>query len=140
MKNRKQEDIIAEKIVKYYDYFEENSITTISKKCAKYIVNEYFEDICSNNFEIPSSEVIEEWVLEEVKHQFDEKVVEIIENTCPSMTEDEIDEQITKLEKMYERENKKQISAAANLASKELKSRIKSLQKDLIELRKKYVN
>ncbi|MBF0120622.1 MAG: hypothetical protein HQK79_17480 [Desulfobacterales bacterium] len=140
MKNRKQEDIIAEKIIKYYDYFEENSITTISKKCAKYIINEYFEDICSNNFEMPSSEIVEEWVLEEVKHQFDEKVVEIIENTCPSMTEDEIDEQITKLEKMYERENKKQISAAANLAIKELKSRIKSLQKDLIELRKKHVN
>ena len=134
----KVEDVIAQKIVRYYGYLEENYLKSIAKKSAKLVIGEYFGDICADMFEILSPEEMEEWVLEELNQDFDEKVVGAVERFYPDLSGNELDEKLMQLEKMYIREHQEQLKAATKVAIKELRTRVRALRKDVNLLRRKY--
>ncbi len=83
VKNETSEDMLANKIVRYYGYFGEYSLKNIAKTCAKLIISEHYRDLCFDTFQFPNQEEMEKWVLEEMKQHFDEKVVPLIEQTLP---------------------------------------------------------
>ena len=132
--------ILSEKIVRYYGYFEENSLKSIAKTCAKLIINEYFNEICSGYFNIPTLEEVKEWVLDEINQDFDEKIMEAIDNTYPDMSDEEINTEIARLEKIYVKEHEEQLTATSKAAIKELHNRVKALQKEIEVLKKKYTS
>lgn len=132
------ENALANKIVMYYGYFEEHSLKGIAKTCAKLIISEHYRDICFDSFEFPSHEEMKSWVLEEMKQNFDEKVVPLIEQTYPQLSEAELDNEITRFEKRYEKEHVQQLESTARAALKELRTRVRGLQKELKELKRKY--
>ncbi len=134
----KVEDVIAQKIVRYYGYFEENFLKLIAKKSAKLVIGEYFGDICADMFEIFSPEEMEEWVVEELNRDFDEKVVGAVERFYPDLSGNELDEKMIQLEKMYIREHQEQLKATTKMAIKELRTRVKALRKDVNLLKRKY--
>jgi hypothetical protein len=134
----KVEDVIAQKIVRYYGYFEENFLKSIAKKSAKLVLGEYFGDICADMFEILSPEEMEEWVLEELNRDFDEKVVGAVERFYPDLSGNDLDQKLIQLEKMYVREHQEQLKATTKVAIKELRTRVIALRKDVNLLRRKY--
>ncbi|MDM8552497.1 hypothetical protein QUF72_20590 [Desulfobacterales bacterium HSG2] len=132
------ENVLANKIVMYYGYFEEHSLKGIAKTCAKLIISEHYRDLCFDNFEFPSHEEMKSWVLEEMKQNFDEKVVPLVEQAYPHLSEAELDNEIARLEKKYEKEHGERLESTARAALKELRVRVRGLQKELKELRRKY--
>lgn len=132
------EDELAKKIVTYYGYFGEHSLKRIAKTCAKLIISEHCRELCFDDFEFPSHGEIKSWVLEEMKQNFEEKVMPIIEQTYPRLSEAELDEEISRLEKKYEKEHKEQLESTTRAAIKELQIRVRGLQKEFKELKRKY--
>jgi len=132
------EDILGSKIVRYYGYFGEYSLKGIAKTCAKLFISEHYRDLCFDNFEFPSEEEMKEWVLEEMKRNFDEKVVPLVEQTYPDLSERELDKEVERLEKKYEKEHSEQLISTTRAALKELRIRVRGLQKELKVLKRKY--
>lgn len=136
--DRKLNDNIEDKIVTYFGYFEEHSLMTIAKTCAKLYISEHFKSICQDTFKFPTFEEMKELVIEEMKHDFDDKVIPVIEQACPDLTDDEIEAKVAELEKMYQNEHDEQVTSTVNAALKELKLRVRMLQKELKTLKRKY--
>jgi hypothetical protein len=132
------EGISGDQIVQYFAYFEESSLKGIAKKCSRLMINENFGAICSGEYAEPSFEEMEELVLEELSGIFDEKVAAAIAKTCPHLNEEQADSELIRLEKLYRKEHEEQIQAATHAAIKDLKTRIKNLQKEVKTLRRKY--
>lgn len=131
-------DALADKIIKYYGYFEEYSLKSIAKTCVKLIISEYYKDLCYDNFRFPTFDEMREWVLDEMKQNFEEKVVSLIEKTYPDLDEDEFDAKMTQLENIYEREHEEQLASMTRAALKELRIRVRALQKELAAVKRKY--
>lgn len=138
MNQKKTDNGITEKIVTYFGYFEEYSLRSIAKTCARLIISEYFTEICNNTFEIPAYDEVRKWVVEEMKQDFDEKVMPLIEQTYPDFTDEELDREAQRLEKEYEKEHQEQVESTTKAAYKELRILVKSLQKELKTLKRKY--
>ncbi|OQX05400.1 MAG: hypothetical protein BWK80_52245 [Desulfobacteraceae bacterium IS3] len=138
VKEESPEEVLANKIVTYYGYFGEYSLKGIAKTCAKLIISERYRDLCFENFDFPTQEEMKDWVLEEMKQNFDEKVVPLIEQTYPDMSEDDIEAEVAKLEKKYEKEHEEQLMSTTKAALKELRIRVRALQKELNALKRKY--
>ncbi|GEM_PF-1929657 len=138
VKEESPEEVLANKIVTYYGYFGEYSLKGIAKTCAKLIISERYRDLCFENFDFPTQEEMKDWVLEEMKQNFDEKVVPLIEQTYPNMSEDDIEAEVAKLEKKYEKEHEEQLMSTTKAALKELRIRVRALQKELNALKRKY--
>lgn len=138
VKEESAEEVLANKIVTYYGYFGEYSLKGIAKTCAKLIISERYRDLCFDNFDFPTQEEMKEWVLEEMKQNFDEKVVPLIEQTYPDMSEDDIEAEVSELEKKYEKEHEEQLMSTTKAALKELRIRVRALQKELNALKRKY--
>ncbi len=132
------QDALADKIVRYYGYFEEYSLKSIAKTCVKMIISEYYKDLCYDNFTFLTFDEMREWVLEEMKQNFEEKVVSLIEQTYPDLDEDEFDAKVTQLEKIYEKGHEEQLTSTTKAALKELRIRVRALQKELTVLKRKY--
>jgi hypothetical protein len=132
------EDILGNQIVQYFAYFEESSLKGIAKKCSRMIINENFGVICSEDYTEPSLEEMEELVLEELRGIFDGRVAAAIAKTCPHLTDEQADAELIRLEKRYRKEHEEQIRATTHAAIKDLKTRIKNLQKEVKALRRKY--
>lgn len=131
-------DALSDKIVKYYGYFEEYSLKSVAKRCVRLIIGEYFKDLCYDNFKFLTFEEMREWVLEEMKQNFEEKVVPLIEQTYPDLDEDEFDAKVSQLEKLYEKEHEEQLESTTKAALKELRIRVRALQKEMAVLKRKY--
>ena len=131
-------DALSDKIVKYYGYFEEYSLKSVAKRCVRLIIGEYFKDLCYDNFKFLTFEEMREWVLEEMKQNFEEKVVPLIEQTYPDLDEDEFDAKVSQLEKLYEKEHEEQLESTTKAALKELRIRVRALQKEMASLKRKY--
>ncbi len=129
---------VSDKIVTYYGYFEEYSLKNVAKRCVRLIISEYYKDLCYDSFKLPSHEDMKTWILEEMKQSFDEKIMPLIEQTNPDLSDDEIDDEIKKLEILYEKEHKEQLDSAIAAGLKELRIRVKGLQKELKALKRKY--
>ncbi|MGD9973316.1 MAG: hypothetical protein AB7S77_09670 [Desulfatirhabdiaceae bacterium] len=127
-----------DKISQYYGYFEENSLKGIAKKCTRLLINENFGLICGNEFIEPNYDEMEFLVLDILRKNFEEKVGNAIEQALPHLTEADIDSELDRLEKLYRREYQEQIRTTTNAALKELKTRIKNLQKEVKALKRKY--
>jgi len=132
------EEVLSGKIVTYYGYLGEYSLKGIAKTCAKLVISDCYRDLCFDNFEFPSEDEMRELVLEEMRQHFDEKVVPLIEQTYPDFTDEELDAEIGRLEKRYEKEHKEQLSSTVYTAMKELRLRVRGLQKELKSLKRKY--
>ena len=132
------EGILDNQIVQYFAYFEESSLKGIAKKCSRLMINENFGVICSEDYFEPSFEEMEELVLEELRGIFDEKVAGAIAQTCPHLSDEQADAELVRLEKLYRKEHEEQIRAATHAAVKDLKTRVKNLQKEVKTLRRKY--
>ncbi len=131
-------DALREKIVTYFGYVEEQFLKGISKTCAKMIIEDQFNEICSNRFEMPAFKEMETVVFEELKRNFDKKVIHIVEQTYPDMSDDELDHEIEKLEERYYHDHEAQINAAVAAALKELKQRVDGLKKEINAIKRKY--
>ncbi|MBF0224517.1 MAG: hypothetical protein HQK76_03595 [Desulfobacterales bacterium] len=138
IKDPTEEEIIAEKIITASGYFEENSYRNIAKTCAKLMVSEKFDAICAGIFKLPPIEEMEQLVLEEISRSFEERVLATIEQLFPNLTDEEVNEQMNKLEKMYAQEQADQKTASAKAAIKEVKIRVIGLQKEIKALKQKY--
>lgn len=132
------DDMLASKIVQYFGYFEEYSLKKIAKTCVKLIISEYYKALCYGSFQFPSHDEMKAWVLEEMKQSFDEKVIPLIEQTYPDLSEEEFEEKVNLLEKMYQKEHEEQLNSTTNAALKELRFKVKALQKELAALKRKY--
>lgn len=132
------EGILGDQIVQYFAFFEESSLKGIAKKCSRLMINENFGVICSEDYADPSFEEMQELVLEELRGNFDEKVAAAIAQTCPHLSDDQADAELIRLEKLYRKEHGEQIRAATHAAIKDLKARVKNLQKEVKTLRRKY--
>ncbi len=134
-----EDDVLTEKIVTYYGYFNEKYLKKISRTCATLFIREYFEEICSNNFVMPSEAQMQDCVLDEMARNFDDKVVGAIELAYPDLDEEELEEMLIRVEKMYQKDHQEQLRATSRACIKELGILIKSLKKDLQELKEKYI-
>jgi hypothetical protein len=130
--------IWGNQIVQYFAYFEESSLKGIAKKCSRMIINDNFGVICSEDYAEPSFEEMEELILEELCGNFDKKVAAAIAQTCPHLTDEQADAELIRLEKLYRKEHGEQIRATTLAAIKDLKARIKNLQKEVKALKRKY--
>ncbi len=129
---------IREKIIRYYGYLEENTMKQMALKCSKMTFNEHFEIICSGKHEEPTYKEMEDFMLEEIWDDFDEKVAEVIQRVFPYLSEDEVDLELLELEKSYKDMHAEQIETATRMALKDFRSRVNGLRKDLQALRRKY--
>ena len=132
------EGILGNQIVQFFSYFEESSLKGIAKKCSRLMINENFGPICSEEFSDPSFEEMLELVLEELRGNFDEKVAAAIARTYPHLSDEQADAELIRLEKLYRKEHEEQIRATTHAAIKDLKAQVKSLQKDIRALKRKY--
>ncbi len=132
------EDLPGNLIVQYFAYFEESLLKGIAQKCSRLMVNENFGLICSQEYAEPSFAEMEELVLEELRGNFDAKVAAAISRTCPHLDDEQADSELIRLEKLYRKEHGEQIQAATHAAIKDLKTRVKNLQKEVKLLRRKY--
>lgn len=136
--SKAREGIITEQIVSYFGYFEETSLKQIATRCVKMVISDCFSDLCADNFQLPSFEEMSNRVLDEMRQHFDEKVVPLIEETYPEWTDEELETEIDRLEKMYQKEYQEQLDSITNAALKDLRIRTKAIQKDLKAVKRKY--
>ncbi|MCP4109802.1 MAG: hypothetical protein GY749_30510 [Desulfobacteraceae bacterium] len=139
LKRKTPEELLADKIVMHYSCFEDDTLKKTAERCAKLIISEHYKDLCYDNFKIPSYEEMKEWVLEDMRHSFDEKVMPLIEQAYPDMDDEELDAEISKLEAIYETQHEEKLESTTRAALKELKIKVRKLQKELKELKRKYV-
>lgn len=137
-KDKPPESALEDKIVTYFGYFEEYSLKSTAKKVVKLIISEYYRELCYGTFEMLSYEEVEEWVLEEIKDHFEEKVLPLIEETCPDLDDEQLDAMIERLEEKYQQEHRIQLESTTKEALKELKIRVKALLKELATIKRKY--
>jgi len=136
--SKAREGIITEQIVSYFGYFEETSLKQIATKCVKMVISDAFKDLCADSFQLPSFDEMSKWVLEEMRQHFDEKVVPLIEETYPEWSDEELETEIERLEKIYLKEYQEQLDSITKAALKELRIRTKAIQKDLKAVKRKY--
>ncbi len=139
LKRKTPEELLADKIVIDYSYFEEYTLKKIAERCVKLVISEHYKDLCYDNFNIPSYEEMRELILEEMKQNFDEKVMPLIEKAYPDKNDEELDAEISRIETIYEKQHEEKLESTTRAALKELKIKVRKLQKELKELKRKYV-
>jgi disulfide oxidoreductase YuzD len=112
----------------------------VTRTCVNLIVSEYFDIICSQKFKVPPVDDIREWVVEEWNRRVDDQLAEAVEKEYPDLSEEELDEKVSMIERLYQKEYEHRVDAATRAVFRELKSRVLSLQKDVIDLKKKYTS
>lgn len=126
------------KIIEYYGYFEEYTLKNLAKKCATLVISDNYNYICQENFSLPSHDEMKKMVMDEMKQSFDEQIVPLVEKNYPHLDDDELDDKISELEDLYEKEHEELVTSTAVAAIKELKMRVLGLSKELKALKRKY--
>jgi hypothetical protein len=138
--NMEKDESLTEKILGDCGHLTESNLKTIARTCAKITVSENFEKICCDRFQIPPESELEDLVVEEMKRVFDENVIEVIERDHPDWSEEKIDAELDRLEKLFATEHEEQKVAITQTTVKELQKRVKALQEELEILKRKYSN
>jgi len=105
---------------KCFGGLEIEDLNAIAHHCAKLIVKESSEKIVSGDFEIPSRNDIEQMVNKEFKWNFNEdKVVADIKHNYPTWSDEQVYDEVDKLEDMYEDERSIKIESIIKATVKE---------------------
>jgi len=132
------EEEVSREILNYYNNFENYSLGDIAKACAKILISNKYHYICFDNFQMPQYEEIRNLVFDEIRKNFDERIILAIDKMHPNLTDNELNNYISKSEKLYEKEHKEQIESVVLAVEREIKTRVKGLQRELKLLKRKY--
>jgi len=101
---------------------------------AKQIVKESFSDILTGEFQVPSQDQIESYLLENIDHEFSEyQVKKKIQRSHLQWSEDRINDELEKQKRRYEKEFRNNLKVAAQEAVNEIENLVGSL-KDAIKV------
>lgn len=132
------DDVLVDSIVTYSGHFEEHSLKRVANRCVRSVIGDQFQELCGEAFVFPTNEQMREWVVEEMKQYFEDQLMPIIESRHPELTEEELDAHLDKFYQAYETEYAEQIDSTTQAAVKELRIRVKAVQKELIAVKRKY--
>ncbi len=125
-------------MISYYGYFEEYSSKRIAQKSVKLFIADHFEALCAGSFTLPSFEEMAERVAEEMSGHFEEKVIPMIEKSCPGISEEDLDAEAKEIEMTFIKKHEALLISTTHAALKELKLRSGALEKELRNLKRKY--
>jgi uncharacterized membrane protein YheB (UPF0754 family) len=132
------DDVLLDSIVAYSGHFEEHSLKRIATRCVRSVIGERFQELCGETFDMPSRERMREWVVDEMKQYFEDQLIPIIERRHPDATEEELDDAIEGFYQVFEKEYAEQIDSTTHAAMRELRVRVKAVQKELAAVKRKY--
>lgn len=132
------DDVLVDSIVAYSGHFEEHSLKRIANRCVRSVIGDQFQELCGETFDMPSWERMREWVVEEMKQYFEDQLIPIIERRYPDATDEELDDYIDQFYRAFETEYAEQIDSTTHAAIKELRVRVKAVQKELSAIKRKY--
>jgi uncharacterized membrane protein YheB (UPF0754 family) len=132
------DDVLVDSIVTYSGHFEEHSLKRIANRCVRSVIGERFQDLCGEAFSIPSQDQMRDLVVEEMKQYFEDQLVPIIERRHPDLSDEKLDAVIEQFYRQFEAEYTEQIDSTTNAAIRELRVRIKAVQKELAAVKRKY--
>ncbi len=132
------DDVLVDSIVAYSGHFEEHSLKRIANRCVRSVIGDRFQELCGGTFDMPPKERMREWVVEEMKQYFEDQLVPIIERRYPDATDEELDDYIDQFYRAFETEYAEQIDSTTHAAIKELRVRVKAVQKELSAIKRKY--
>lgn len=135
---RRIDDVLVDSIVTYSGHFEEHSLKRIANRCVRTLIGDRFGDLCDETFAIPSPEQMREWVVDEMKQYFEDRIMPIIERRHPELTDEEVDIHLDRFYQAFETEYAEQIDSTTHDAIKELRIRVKAVQKELLAVKRKY--
>ncbi len=135
---RRIDDVLVDSIVTYSGHFEEHSLKRIATRCVRTVIGDRFGELCDETFVIPSPEQMREWVVDEMKQYFEDQIMPIIERRHPDLTEAELDIYLDRFYRAFESEYGEQIDSTTHAAIKELRVRVKAVQKELMAVKRKY--
>ena len=135
---RRIDDVLVDSIVTYSGHFEEHSLKRIANRCVRTLIGDRFGDLCDETFAIPSPEQMREWVVDEMKQYFEDQIMPIIERRHPDLTDEEVDIHLDRFYQAFETEYAEQIDSTTHAAIKELRVRVKAVQKELTAVKRKY--
>ncbi len=103
------------------------------KKCAQQIVKESFADILIGEFQAPSQDQMESYLLENIDHEFNEyQAKKKIQRSHLKWSEDRINDELEKQKRRYEKEFRNNLRVAVQDAVNEVENLVGSL-KDAIK-------
>ncbi len=132
------DDVLVDSIVAYSGHFEEHSLKRIANRCVRSVIGEGFQDLCGETFHIPPQNQMREWVVEEMKQYFEDQLMPIIERRHPDLAEEELDVYLDRFYRAFETEYAEQIDSTTHAAVRELRVRVKAIQKELAAIKRKY--
>jgi len=104
------------------------------RKCAQQIVKESFADILIGEFQIPSQDQIESYLLEKIDHEFDEyQVKKKIQRSHLKWSNDRINDELEKQKRRYEKEFRNNLKVATQEVVNEVENLVGSF-KDAIKV------
>jgi len=114
--------------------FEENlRYSSDVKKCAQQIVKEFFTDILTGEFQIPTHKQMESYLLENIDHDFNEyQAQKKIQRSRPQWSEERIADELEKQKEQYEKEFRYNLKVVSQNAVNEVENLIGGL-KDTIK-------
>ncbi|MBC2713996.1 MAG: hypothetical protein HF978_01695 [Desulfobacteraceae bacterium] len=131
--------------VRVMQYFTENinlqKNWEIAKECAREIIDLKFNDILTGNFEIPSTEELQEKVSGKVPYEFntsdfmDKGPIDL-----SGLDDDLLDEALSKTESIYKKFHHAQTKQVARAAKKACNSLIENVKKEISQIKKKYLS
>ncbi len=126
------EKVILSKICKSVSTDELKAIVT---KCIDQAANDYFNQIESIRFKIPSAKEVEKNVQEP---DFDEiKITSYIKRQFPGWSEERIDEELDQIELLYEKECTKQLESITNTVVNECSHIDNVIKKEIQDLKQR---
>jgi hypothetical protein len=119
-------------IEKCFGGLEIEDLDVIAHNCAKLIVKESYEKIVSGDFKMPSRNDIKQMLNKELKWNFDEdKVVADIKNNYPTWRDEQVYDEVDKLDDMYEDERSIKIESIIKATVKECQRLVEDIQKEV---------
>jgi hypothetical protein len=116
---------------KCFGGLEIEDLDVIAHNCAKLIVKESYEKIVSGDFKMPSRNDIKQMLNKELKWNFDEdKVVADIKNNYPTWSDEQVYDEVDKLDDMHEDERSIKIESIIKATVKECQRLVEDIQKE----------
>lgn len=135
---RRIDEVLVDSILTYSGHFEEHSLKRIANRCVRTVIGDRFGDLCDESFDLPSLDQMREWVVDEMKQYFEDQIMPIIERRHPDLTEEELDSHLDRFYDAFEAEYAEQIDSTTQAAIRELRVRVKAVQKELTAVKRKY--
>ena len=132
MSTNRQLEMERNIIKKCFRNLEISELTTIARNCAKLIVDNSVENIRSGDFKMPSRSDIEEIIKKEIGWDFDEeKIAAAIRDTYSGWNEERVDDEVDKLDDMFEEERSNTVDSIIKTTVKECQSFVAEMRKEV---------